>query len=415
MVGLGFLSQGAAYGMTYGMAGTFIGPASAQFHASRTAVSLAPAMVALLHGLLGPLVGFWLTRRRVGGVLCLGALVMASAFALMHFATSIWMFSLGFGVLGGVAVACLGVTAVTTLVGRWFPTRSGRAMGLANMPILVTLLPPAAGYLNVAYGWRTTALVAAAVMLALAPILRLAHDPPTLPDGAPLGNAHGIASTSGQGVRPSRSTFRPDAAFWLLALAVGIFDGSGITIITHVIPLATESGIDYEKATLLVSVMGVCGMAGAPILGYIADRMGGAATLAVVALALIVGWAPFLFSPSFAMMAAAMSLLGFCGGAFAALLGTSFAPRYRGERLGPAIGLAVLLALPFNFLLPLVAAAAHDATGSYRLAMVGQLALLAAAFLMLGSVARADRKAGRAAAQARSVATEKSIKTSYIQ
>lgn len=381
MVALAFLSQGIAYGMTFGVAGTFIGPAADEFAAGRAAASLGPSLVAMLHGLLGPVVGLWLARGSVRNVMTLGAVLMGAAFLVMHLAPSVWVFSLAFGILGGTAVACLGITAVTTLVGRWFPRGSGRALGLANMPILVTLLPPLAGLVTAGAGWRTTALVMGLTSLAIAPVFRLVRDfPPELHAPAPTIPVTGGATGA------DRSGFRPDPSFWLLAVAVGIFDGSGITIITHVIPFATETGVDYRQATLLVSAMGLSGLAGAPLLGTLADRIGGPRTLALVAVLLAIGWATFLASPPYALLMANMALLGFCGGAFAGLAGTSLATLYPGPRLGPAIGLSVMVALPFNFALPLLAGYVHDRTGNYRLAFQFQLALFLAAFAMLAGV-----------------------------
>jgi hypothetical protein len=176
----------------------------------------------------------------------IGALLMSAAFLTMHFATSIWMFSLAFGLLGGVAVSCLGMTPVTALVGRWFPVNSGRALGVAFMPILVTLMPPLAGYTNVQFGWRTTALMAGLAALALLPLFRWVQEPPP---GDAVHHPNSIHAAHGSAV-VDRS-FKPDRLFWLLTAAVGIFDGGAIALITHVIPYATEAGIDYQRATLL--------------------------------------------------------------------------------------------------------------------------------------------------------------------
>jgi predicted MFS family arabinose efflux permease len=378
MVALAFLSQGAAYGMTFGLAGSFIGPAESQFHASRTASSLGVSLVALLHGLLGPVVGRWLADGSVRTVMMIGALTMSCAYLLMYLAPNIWVFSLAFGLLGGTAVALLGVTPVTTLVGRWFPTGSGRALGLANMPILVTVLPALAGVVTAQYGWHATVLAVAAVALALIPLLRFVQDPP---------DQFGTRSVGGSAILPP-GKFRPDASFWMLALGVGLLDGSGITIITHVVPYATEVGASYQKATLLVSVMGICGLAGAPLLGLLADRFGGPYVLALVATLLIAGWASLMLSPPYRVIVGTIGLLGFCGGAFAGLLGTSLSNRYRGTRLGPAVGLAVMCSLPFNFLLPLLAGLAHDLTGTYRWTFGYHLLLFLAALWMFITVAR---------------------------
>jgi MFS family permease len=394
MVALGFVSQGVAYGMTFGMAGTFIGPAGEEFGASRTALSLGPSLVALLHGLLGPLVGLWIVRGSVRNVMTAGALFMGSAFLLMHFATNEWVFALSLGLLGGAAVACLGITPVIALVGRWFHERAGRAIGIANMPVLITLLPPAAAYVNVHFGWRTTALASALLAFALVPLFRLVREAPPrvlpLESAAPqpppdFGAAQGFSLGRG---------FRPDRLYWLLTIAVGIFESAGILITTHIIPYATESGVGYQRATLLVSIMGICGIFGVPTLGILADRIGAPRTLMYLTLVAVGAWSIFLAGASFAGLAAGMAMQGFAGAAFAALVGIALAERYPRELLGPAVGLSVLVALPFNFLLPLLAGAVHDLTGSYRLAFAGQIALFVLAGGMLAIVVRAIR-AGR--------------------
>ena len=108
---------------------------------------------------------------------------------------------------------------------------------------------------------------------------------------------------------------------------------------------------------------------------------------------LAIGWAPYLFDPPLAVLAGAMALLGFCGGAFAGLAGTALARRFRGAALGPAVGTAVFVALPFNFALPLLAGYLHDVTGTYRATFAYQIAMFAFAFLMLWAVVRVE--AGR--------------------
>lgn len=385
MLGLGFLSQGAAYGMTFGLGGVFIGPVGRDLHGSRLALSLGPALVALLHGLLGPVVGRWLARGSIRVVMTLGALCLGSAFMLMHFAQSIWVYSLSFGLLGGAAVACLGITPVTTLVGRWFAAKQGRALGLANMPVLIMILPIIVGALTVHLGWRTTVLLLSLAALALVSLLSFVRDPPLaarMSGPTAAGEAFGAAA--------SRASFRPDALFWMLAAAAGIFDGSGVTIITHFVPYATESGAGYQEATALVSIMGFCGMIGAPMLGLLADRMGGPRTMCAVAVLLASGWGALLLHPPYVGMVVVAGALGFCGGAFACLLGASLARVYQGGELGPAVGLAVLVALPFNFVLPLLAGYIHDRTGQYGLAILLQLLLFVIALAMLLVVARSS-------------------------
>ena len=52
------------------------------------------------------------------------------------------------------------------------------------------------------------------------------------------------------------------------------------------------------------------------------------------------------------------------------------------------IGAAVLVAMPFNFVLPLLAGYLHDVTGTYRATFAYQIAMFGFAFVMLWAAAR---------------------------
>jgi hypothetical protein len=308
MVAIGFLAQGAAYGMTYGMAGTFIGPATEEFGASR-ARSLGPSLVALLHGLLGPIVGWWLARRSVRP--SCRALMMAAAFAVMYIARGIWTFSLAYGLLGGVAVSCLGMFrhgARDTLVS------SVTDRSASFMPILVMLLPPVAGYINVHQGWRTTALLAAFATLAMLPLFALVREPrarrqlhlrtPSL-DGHEVDRFRNRSLSTRCGVLAARRRGRH-----LRRL--------GVTMIAHVIPYATTSDrlpasdAAHLRHGALRSPARRCGdtrrshrrcRSRSPWCGIAGDRLGSLPP-----------------DPPLAVLAGAMALLGFCRWRFAGLM-----------------------------------------------------------------------------------------------
>ena len=72
-------------------------------------------------------------------------------------------------------------------------------------------------------------------------------------------------------------------AFWMLAFAAGAVI-TGIMVMTfNMIPFAESIGIDRNRGTLLQATMAFSGMAGSILFGWVADRIGGARGVALIA------------------------------------------------------------------------------------------------------------------------------------
>ena len=387
MVALAFLAQNLAIGLSFGSFGVLIKPVAGELHATRAMASLGIAVIMLLMGLSGPVLGVLLARYPIRRVMSAGAVLMAGGFALAASAQSFPVFLLGFSVIGGAGCAALGVIPATTLASNWFVARAGLAIGLVSIPLFIAITPPLVAWIVDGYGWRAALYALAAAFVAVLPLLQLVVSRPEDVGQRALG-ADVAANTARADVPPEAprqlAAFVHSTWYWGALLAAGLLSCGGIVLMSHLVPFATDRGISTASAALLLSVNGVFSMAGALLFGQVADRIGARATLGLIGLVQAACWSGIIFADSFMLFLPFLVGIGLCGGgthtAFSALLNAA----YGRASFANALGLATLLMLPFTFVAAPLAGWIFDSTGSYVIAFQVQIAaFLAAAVVFL--------------------------------
>lgn len=387
MVALAFLAQNLAIGLTFGSFGVLIKPVATELHASRAMASLGIAVIMLLMGLSGPVLGVLLARYPIRRVMSAGAVLMAGGFALAARAESFPAFLLGYSVIGGAGCAALGVIPATTLASNWFVARAGLAIGLVSIPLFIATTPPLVAWIVESFGWRAALYALAVAFIAVLPLLRLVVSRPEDVGQRALGAeaAPQTARTDLPSDPPRQlSAFLRSAWYWGALLAAGLLSCGGIVLMSHLVPFATDRGIPTASAALLLSVNGVFSMAGALLFGQVADRIGPRATLGLIGLVQAACWSGIIFADRFMLFVPFLVGIGLCGGgthtAFSALLNAA----YGRASFANALGLATLLMLPFTFVAAPLAGWIFDSTGSYVMAFQVQIAaFLIAALLFL--------------------------------
>jgi len=387
MVALGFLAQNMAIGLTFGSFGVLVKPVASELHASRALASLGIALIMLLMGLSGPILGRLLARYPIRRVMGAGALLMAAGFALAARAGSFPVFLLGYSVIAGAGCAGLGVIPATTLASNWFVARAGLAIGLVNVPLLIALTPPAVAWLVELRGWRFALDALALAFLVLLPLLHLVVGRPEDAGQRAMGSEQLAHAPVAAPAEPSAGFARLARSpwYWGVLLAAGLLSCGGIVLMSHLVPYATDRGIPAASAALLLSVNGVFSMGGALLFGYVADRIGARRTLGLIGLIQAACWSGLVFADRFALFLPLLVGIGLCGGgthpAFSALLNSA----YGRASFATALGLATLLMLPFTFAAAPLAGWLFDTSGSYRSAFALQIAafLLAALTFLL--------------------------------
>jgi MFS family permease len=304
-----FITQILIYGVWYGYS-VFLVSLLREFGWSRSLLSGAFSTFVMVHGLLGPVIGWLLRRFGSRRLIMAGALLMGFAMFLMAETTQWWHLYVAFGIIAAFAMSLAGWIPSVVLVGGWFPDRYGTAIGVMGSGIGVSIfaLVPLAQVLIETFGWRWAyrILGLAVVAWVLPATLYLVRDPPP-------GDHLTVGSAS------PRHTERGGSAsgYWTLASAVrtwqfwgvaGVFfTGNFVTqmLLIHQVAYLVDHGVPVMTAAAIGGAVGLVSIAGKVGWGALSDRTSRplAYSLAFACVALSVGglvlagWYPTSYLP----------------------------------------------------------------------------------------------------------------------
>lgn len=333
----------------------------AEFGIARGAASLPYTLTMMGFALGGVLMGRFADRFGIVVPLILGALAVAAGYGLTALAGSLWPFALAQGLLIGVGSSCAfaPLMADTSL---WFDRRRGIAVSVcaAGNYLAGTLWPPLVQHAVAAHGWRATqaglGLICLATMLPLALLMRAR--PPRAAAKAGIGVAH-------RGGDPGLS---PGALQGLLALS-GIACCIAMAMPqVHIVAYCGDLGYGVARGAEMLSLMLACGIVSRVASGFLADRIGGVATLLLGAVLQGAALALYLLFDGLTSLYVVSALFGlFQGGivpAYAIIVRELFPPREAGARVGVVI-MATLVGMAAGGWL---SGAIFDLTGTYAAA-----------------------------------------------
>ena len=232
---------------------------------SKTELSFAFTLSLVVSASLVPVAGRLIDRGHAHAIFTGGAMLGAVLLALLCVVTEYWQFlcvwiGLGVAMSGTLYEACFAVLVRST------GDRARRAITIVSIVagLAGTVAFPSAHLLTGALGWRGAVLVFAAAVGAVAvPLIwsacRRAEAQATMHAPEPSASA-------GQAMAVAR---RP--VFWLLAIAVFLAALDHGMLISHVLPILDDRGIDTGLAVLAASCVGPMQVAGRLVL-MAADR-----------------------------------------------------------------------------------------------------------------------------------------------
>jgi len=227
---------------------------------SKTELSFAFTLSLLVSASLVPVAGRLIDRGHARAIFAGGTVLGAVLLALLCAVTEFWQFlciwiGLGVAMSGTLYEACFAVLVRST------GDRARRAITIVSIVagLAGTVAFPSAHLLAEAFGWRGAVLVFAAVVgLVAAPLVwsacRRAESQAT--EHAPEPSA-----SAGQALAVTRSP-----VFWLLASAVFLAALDHGMLISHVLPILDDRGIDVGLAVLAASLVGPMQVAGRLVL-----------------------------------------------------------------------------------------------------------------------------------------------------
>jgi MFS family permease len=363
------LVAGAALGLVVGNGpvmqftfGVFLQPVAAEFHVGRGTISTALLVGVVATGLCTPVVGRLMDRfgiRAVALPLVFG--FAASLVSLGLFAQSAAVFVVIFGIMG---VFAAGQTPLpyARAIAATFDRKRGLALGIAMAGVGVgtAVLPPVAGALIAAVGWRGAYIGLGVVLLVIVvPVLLfLIREPARRGAGAAL--QEGL--TAAQAIRTR--------AFWILAAAFFLLALTAAGLTAHIVPLLTDRGVAPAQAAGVISVIGIALIVGRLVAGYLLDRIFAPYVAVAFTLLPLVGVVLLLVAVSVPTAIVAALLVGLGLGAEVDLIAFLLS-RYLGMRaFGEIYGYLFALFMLGNGVGPVVLGASFQSTGSYTPALV---------------------------------------------
>ncbi len=294
----------------------------------------------------------------------LGAIALSLGYIASGLAMNIWQLATAHGILIGIGTSAVFGPLIAE-VSQWFTRNRGIAVALcaSGNYLAGAIWPPLVQHFIDVAGWRQTHIGIGVFCAVTMPLL-------ALPLKGPARTYYAVAGKLKLGGQHKTVGISPNALQALLTLAALTCCVAMAMPQVHIVAYCGDLGYGVARGAEMLSLMLGFGIVSRITSGWIADRLGGVATLllgsTLQALALFL-YAVFDGLMSLYVISALFGL--FQGGiipSYAMIVREYFPPREAGTRVG-----IVLLASSFGMALGgWMSGAIFDLTGSYRAAFV---------------------------------------------
>jgi len=298
-------------------------------------------------------------------ILC-GAVSLGLGYVVAGLAPNLLLFALAHLLIGLGASAGFGPLMAD--MSRWFARRRGIAVAIVSSGnyLAGTIWPPLLQHAVAAEGWRATHIgVGVFCIVTMLPLLLMLRRP------AP---AHEIESAAVIAARVQAPGISPNAMMVLLCMAGLACCVAMAMPQVHIVAYCGDLGYGVARGAEMLALMLGFGIVSRIASGFLADRLGGAATLAIGSALQGLALLLYVFFDGLVSLYVISALFGlFQGGIvpmYAILVRQYFAPQEVGVRVG-----IVLMATLFGMAIGgWMSGVIFDFTGSYRAAFINGLA-----------------------------------------
>ncbi|MEV0649602.1 MFS transporter [Phytomonospora sp. NPDC050363] len=345
------VTQTIGYGVLYYTFSVLLDPIADDLHADRVHITIALTISVLAAAAAAIPVGRRLDRRGGRGLMTVGSILGAAAVLGWSQVTAVWQLYAIFALIGLAGAMSLYEAAFSVLVAVARPERRASAMLAVTIVggFASSIFFPLTGWLNETHGWRTT-LVILAILL-----------------GAVAIPSHLLAIPAGR--RAAKTSRRDDGdvrraladnGFWLLAASFVLHSAAVAAIGVLLVTYLSEAGHTATLAASLAGLLGVLSVTGRLATTALARRFGMPMITAVVFAVQAIGVAalPFL-SGSVAGAAACVTAFGLGFGVATIARPAILADRYGTGRFATIAGMVAFPMTIAKALSPLGAVLLH--------------------------------------------------------
>jgi MFS family permease len=359
----------------------------AEFGVTRAEASLPYTMAILSVALGGVIMGRLADKFGVMIPVLISAVALALGYVAAANAPNLWLFAAAHGALIGIATSAT-FGPLMADISQWFTRNRGIAVAISASGnyFAGALWPPVVQHFIDSYGWRAThagiGIFCVFTMIPLGVLLRRR---------APSHST--AAANAGAGHALEKTGLSPTALQVLLCIA-GVCCCTAMSMPqVHIVAYCGDLGYGVARGAEMLSLMLGCGVISRIATGFIADRIGGVATLLLGSALQGVALALYLAFNGLTSLYIVSALFGlFQGGivpSYAIIVREYFSPREAGTRVGLAV-MATLFGMAFG---GWVSGKIFDLTGSYFAAFANGLAfnlvnVSIAAWLLLRTTSR---------------------------
>ena len=339
----------------------------AEFGSTRADASLAYTATMVGFGLGGILMGRLTDRTGIATTIAVGAVLLGLGYVSAGLSSSLWQFVAAQGVLIGMLGSSATLGPLIADVSHWFDRRRGIAVSIcaSGNYLAGAVWPPIVEHFVDVAGWRPTyigiGLSCTVTMLALSLALRQKV----------LAGADGTTAASVQQERPLGLA---PGTLQLLLVVAGIACCVAMSMPqVHIVAYCGDLGYGVARGAEMLSLMMGFGIVSRVASGWIADRMGGLATLLVGSVLQGVALLLYLGFDGLTSLYVISALFGlFQGGivpSYAIIVREYFSPGEAGARIGFVL-MATLLGMALG---GWMSGAIFDLAGSYWTAFANGL------------------------------------------
>lgn len=372
----GYISKGFIITMFLGIIyawSIFAEPLQTALGVTRNQITLTYS-IAMSFFCVGQFTGAW-WGRQIGTIwaIRLGGLVLAIGFFLISFAQSLWYLYIMYGVVCAYALG-IANNNMLSLAPRWFPDRSGLALGIVAMGFGLSslILGTLASWMIGQIGWQPTFRILACFCLVMVSGMAFFVKEPPLgykPEGwAPK---QGSADTS-KGFTRGQMCKQP--RFWAMYAWYFVNHFGAYMVISCVVLYGLEMGMAAIMSAVVGGFLGVFNGFGRPLLGHLADKANRKLAMVLDSLLMVVGLVCLTFLPRiidpFIGTIIGAAFIGFSLGGSITIGNSHVRVYYGSKHVASNMGIVCTPDLPTGIIGPMIASAIFTSTGSYAGAFI---------------------------------------------